>query len=337
MHGGDIYRNQVKFDFSVNTNPLGMPEAVREALHLAVEESSRYPDFVQTELKKAVGNMLGVSEGNLVFGNGASELFMAVVRGIAPKKTVIPIPSFYGYEYAAGAAGGEIVYCGTGEQKNFCVGENLFSLLTEETDLLFLANPNNPTGKLLDRGYLRAVLTHCRKRGIYVVLDECFVSFCAGNPSVLAEAAAFENLILVQAFTKNFAIPGVRLGYLLCFDRQLLQRIKRQLPEWNVSVFAQRAGIACAGQREYLQETVRYVEAERRFLEERLRELGIRVFSGEANFLLLHSQRDLYGELLKQGILIRDCKNFRGLPQGYYRIAVKRREENEVLLRAIER
>lgn len=335
LHGGDVYRNKVQYDFSVNTNPLGMPEAVRDALRLAAEDSGRYPDIGQEALKEAVSGMLGVSETNLVFGNGASELFMAVVRGIEPKRTVIPVPSFYGYEYAARAGGGGIVFCETKEQEDFFPGEKLFSLLTQDTDLLFLANPNNPTGKLLGREYLRTVLTHCARRGIYVVLDECFVSFCAGQPSMLGEAGDFENLILVNAFTKSFAIPGVRLGYLVCSDGQMSRRIQRQLPEWNVSTFAQAAGIVCAGQKDYLQQTVRYVEKERLFLEEGLRALGISAFSGEANFLLLHSGRDLYGELLKQGILIRDCRNFRGLSEGYYRIAVKSRRENERLLRAL--
>ncbi len=335
IHGGDIYRNRVKLDFSVNTNPLGMPETVREALHRAVENCGRYPDMAQEKLKQAVGEMIGAEETNLLFGGGASALFLAAARGIAPKRTVIPVPSFYGYEYAARAGEGELVFCGMKEQNGFRPGEELFSFLTEETDLLFLANPNNPTGRTLSGEYLRAVLTHCRERGIYVVLDECFASFCEGSPSMLGEAAEFENLILVNAFTKSFAIPGVRLGYLVCSNSGLLERIRAQLPEWDVSVFAQAAGIACAGEKAYLERTVGYVAKERSFLEEGLRKLGITVFPGEANFLLVYSRRDLYRELLRQEILIRDCGNFRGMPKGYYRIAVKSREENEVLLQAL--
>lgn len=337
IHGGDIYQNRVKLDFSVNTNPLGVPEAVREALQRAAGDCGHYPDIAQKGLKKAVGGMLGVPEETLVFGNGASELFMALVRAVAPKRTVIPVPSFYGYEYAASASESVIVYCGMRAEDHFCPGEELFSLLKAETDLLFLANPNNPTGRLLDREYLRAVLTHCRERGIYVALDECFVSLCAEEASMLGEAESFHNLILVGAFTKSFAIPGVRLGYLVCYDEKLLQNIKKQLPEWNVSVFAQAAGAACAEEKAYLERTVRYVERERDFLTKGLQELGITVFPGAANFLLLKSGRDLYGELLGQGILIRDCRNFRGLSEGYYRVAVKSREENEVLLQALKR
>lgn len=119
IHGGDIYRNQVTVDFSVNVNPLGIPQAVKAALREAVEHCDRYPDLAGKELKQAVVGMLDVSEEYLLFGNGASELLMAVVHALRPKKTVIPTPSFYGYEYAAKATGGEIIFYGTGRRAVF--------------------------------------------------------------------------------------------------------------------------------------------------------------------------------------------------------------------------
>ena len=334
IHGGDIYRNHVKLDFSVNVNPLGVPEAVKEALHEAVEDCGKYPDIAQVQLKKAVGNMLKVPEESLLFGNGASELLLACVRGIRPERTVIPVPSFYGYEYAAGAVGGNIFYYQTKKEDRFCPGKDFLSALTKETSLLFLANPGNPAGNLLNREYLRGLLSHCREKGIYVILDECFIEFCGGDNSMQREAEEFENLILVRAFTKIFAIPGVRLGYLICGSRQLLEKIKRQLPEWNISGFAQAAGSVCAMQKSYLDKTADYVAKERSFLADGLKKNGITVISGEANFLLVYSEADLYEKLLKKGILIRDCKNFRGLKKGFYRIAVRNRKENEMLLKA---
>ena len=110
IHGGDIYRNYVKSDFSVNINPLGIPEKVKTALCDAVAMCGRYPDPEAEALKRAVAAMLAVPEEYFLFGNGASELFMAIMHGIKPKKTLIPVPSFYGYEYAAEAVGGEIIY-----------------------------------------------------------------------------------------------------------------------------------------------------------------------------------------------------------------------------------
>lgn len=335
IHGGDIYRNQVKIDFSVNVNPLGMPEAVMEALKDAVGSSGEYPDITAEKVKCAVSEMLSVPQEFLLFGNGASELFMAIVHGIQPGKTVIPVPAFYGYEYAAGAVHGEIIYYPMKEEAQFALGEDFFHVLSEDTALLFLANPNNPTGKLIDRGYLKRLLKHCKEKSITVVLDECFIEFCGRGASMLSEIEEYENLILVRAFTKIFAIPGVRLGYLVCSNQELLKKVGRQLPEWNLSVFAQAAGCVCVKQLDFVEQTVAFVKKERQFLEEGLSKLGFRVFIGEANFIFFQSDLPLYELLLAQGILIRDCRNFRGLQDGYYRIAVRNRQDNEKLLKAI--
>lgn len=335
LHGGDIYRNHVKTDFSVNVNPLGIPEAVKAALYEAVDNCTRYPDISAEKLKEAVSEMLTVPKGYLLFGNGASELFMAIIHGIKPKKTVIPVPSFYGYEYAAETADGEILYYETKEKNDFCLQEDFLSVLTEDVDILFLANPNNPTGNLMSREELRNVLSHCRDKGVYVVLDECFIEFCGKERSMLQEIETFSNLILVRAFTKIFSIPGVRLGYFVCSNPLLLGKIGRQLPEWNVSRFAQAAGYECAMQTAFVEKTVTFIRKERRFLEDGLKQAGFRVFPGKANFLLIYCEQPLYDRLLEKGILIRDCENFRGLSKGFYRIAVKDRKENEDLLRAI--
>lgn len=336
IHGGDIYRNGVMADFSVNVNPLGIPEAVERALHEAVKKCGEYPDIFAEKTKKAVGGMLHVPVENLLLGNGASELFMAVVHGIRTEKTVIPVPSFYGYEYAAGAAGGEILFYETKRENAFRWTEDLYPVLTKDVDLLFLSNPNNPTGHLTDREDLRNVLCHCRENGIFVVLDECFIEFCDKDCSMISEIERFPNLILVRAFTKIFAIPGVRIGYLACSDPSMIWKIGRQLPEWNLSAFAQEAGYVCASQTAFVEKTVSYIRKERKFLEDGFKQAGFRVFPGSANFFLVYSEQPLYDRLLEKGILIRDCGNFRGLSKGFYRFAVKSRKENEALLGSLK-
>ena len=152
---------------------------------------------------------------------------------------------------------------------------------------------------------------------------------------MLQEIERFPNLILVRAFTKIFAIPGVRLGCLVCSNPLLSDKIGRQLPEWNLSGFAQAAGYECAMQAAFVEKTAAFIGKERQFLESGLMQAGCQVFPGKANFLLIYSEQPLYERLLEKGILIRDCENFRGLSKGFYRIAVKSREENEILLRAI--
>lgn len=334
-HGGDIYRNKVDMDFSINVNPLGIPSSVKEALHDAVERCALYPDPEAEGLKRVVSAMLRTKEEYLVFGNGASELFLAVFHALKPARTVIPIPSFYGYEYAAHAQDGETVFYQMKEDDEFALDEKIMSVLSEDVDLLFLANPNNPVGNLVSPVVMEKILCYCKRKGIYVVLDECFIEFCGQKFSMIQNVKEYPNLIIIRAFTKIFSIPGVRLGYLVSSNIKLLEKIKSQLPEWNLSSFAQAAGIACVEEKGFLEKSREYVREERAFLVNGLEKWGIKVFGGEADFILLYTRVPLYERLLKEGILIRDCSNFRGLSKGYYRIAVKSREENKKLLEMI--
>lgn len=339
VHGGDIYRNSVTLDFSVNVNPLGMPEGVKQALLEAIEVCNQYPDIRQQELKTEVGKLHEVLPEHILFGNGASELFMAIVHTLKPKKTVIPIPSFYGYEHAAKACESEICYYEmqhlASEEEVFGMEEELFQNLDESVDVLFLANPNNPVGGIVPEEWMERLFLHCRKQGIYVILDECFAGFCGQEVSLLTRYVEFPNVIWVRAFTKIFSIPGVRIGYLINGDEKLLKRIERQLPEWNLSTFAQKAGIACAREKDFINQTREYVEAEGHFLAQELERMGLQVYPYVANFLMVYTEAPLYERLLEKGILIRDCSNFRGLSKGYYRIAIKIREENQQLLTRI--
>ena len=245
IHGGDIYSRQIRLDFSVNGNPLGMPDAAVQAIHEAVQHVGEYPDITAAALTEAVSRMLSGECGReipkeyLLFGNGASELFLAVVHALKPRNIVIPVPSFYGYEYVAEAAGSYIKYVYLPEENGFRPGRELLQELTADTDMLFVANPNNPTGQLMGREYLQELLEHCRQQGITVVVDECFIEFCESGREqpkfLLGEIGQYENLLLARAFTKSFAMPGVRLGYLVCSNAELREKIRRQLPEWNLS------------------------------------------------------------------------------------------------------
>ena len=322
-------------DFSVNINLLGIPDGVRRALQDATERCQEYPDMEAAELKIGVGHMLGIPKEYLVFGNGASEIFMGIVHALRPAKTLVPVPSFYGYQHALKAVSSEIVSFPLEESDGFLPKEDLLEALTEELDMIWLANPNNPTGQRMSKDYLTKLFQVCGEKNIYVVLDECFIEFCGNGYSMLSDIEDCGHVIIVRAFTKIYAIPGVRLGYMVCSDPLLLDRIRKQLPEWNLSTYAQAAGIACTKQTEYTVKTVIYVKKEREFLVEGFKRLGLHVYDSDANFILIYSERPLYDMLLKRGILIRDCSNYEALTKGYYRIAVKQRKENEQLLKAI--
>lgn len=337
MHGGDIYRNHVTLDFSVNINPLGIPDSVKKAMLEAVEQCTCYPDIRCAGLIKAIGSMTGALEDQILCGSGASELFLAIIHGLKPKKIVIPVPSFYGYEKAALACHADIVWYEMKKENGFCLDNTFLEHIPEDTDLLFLANPNNPVGNLLKPNFLEQLIRTCMKKKITVVLDECFIEFTetGTQDSFLLRAEEFPNLIVVRAFTKIFAIPGVRLGYLVCGNKKWHQDIARQLPEWNLSVFAQMAGAAAAREMNYLERTIRHVKTDRKYLSEELKKMGISVFPSTANYMMFYTEHLLFDQLLKKGILIRDCSNFRGLSNGYYRIAVKNRRENTELIQAI--
>lgn len=354
IHGGDIYRNRVTMDFSVNTNPLGMPERVKKALSEAVEESGNYPDIRAEQLTHAVAEWGGFREEMLVFGNGASELLLAAVHAKKPGKIVIPVPSFFGYEKAAEAADCEVIYWEMKEDC-FCLEESFLECLTEEIDMVFLANPNNPVGNLLQPELLERIAKKCRASDIWLVVDECFLELTGKemSHSFAGKVEQYPNIMVLRAFTKLFAIPGVRLGYLIC-EENIAERIKKHLPEWNLSVFAQKAGEAAVEETGFAECSAAYVAKERAYLEGVLKDEGFFVYPGEADYLLFSDgpcggrrekggipeadgrrENTLYHLLLERGILIRDCSNFRGLSGGFYRIAVKSEEENRKFAREL--
>lgn len=337
VHGGDIYRNQVTYDFSVNVNPLGVPVRVRQSMAEALNACECYPDPLAEKLRKALSQKDGVKEEQIVFGNGASELFFGIVHALKPKKVLIPIPSFSEYEKSALAVGTEVIYHRLSGEKDFALDEDIFPSISEDIDLLYLANPNNPNGRLIDREILSAILRVCREHGTRVVLDECFLELTAAGTagSMLSELENYPNLILVRAFTKTYALPGVRLGYLSCADPEAVCALESHLPDWNLSVFAQAAGVAACKETAYVEQAVRLIERERGFCKEFLEYMGFRVFLSDANFLLFRADTPLDEMLLKRGILIRNCSNYPGLGQGYFRVAVKRPEENRILMEMI--
>ena len=330
-HGGDIYRNQIRLDFSVNTNPLGMPDPVKEALHQAVEEAENYPDIRAQALSAAVTEQLQVRKEQLVFGNGASELFHAVLHAIKPSKILIPVPSFLGYEEAAKAIDCEVIFYEMKKEENFCLTDRILDVLDENISLVFLANPNNPVGNLVEPELIFQIAEKCRQCDITLVLDECFMELTGKEQtySFLKRLDEFPNVVVIRAFTKLYAIPGVRLGYLVC-EKNLAEKIRLQLPEWNLSVFAQRAGVAAIKEQEYIARAVVCIQTQRQFLLEELQAAGCSVFDSDADYLLFYSEMPLYELFLQRGILIRDCSNFRGLQRGYYRIAVKSEEQNRM-------
>ena len=352
MHGGDLYRNQIAYDFSVNVNPCGAPDCAKEALQEALQDIGCYPDPFCERLVKALAKRHEVMPDEVVCGNGVSELLMGVIHTIQPKTALVLAPCFSGYEYACKAINTELFYYHLQECNDFAltveeINTSLRELIMKKKpELFFLSNPNNPTGQCLTPGMVHAVSKICAENGTKLILDESFLELTDYEEKSFQKNDA-KHVIVLRSFTKSHALAGVRLGYLLSRDQEFCASLKMHLPEWNVSVFSQKAGEAVAVNTDasYLSRAKNMINDERTFLTEEITKVNFRVFPSDANYLLFfvpdqvrqRSRASLYDFLLDRGFLIRDCSDFVGLMEGYYRIAVLDRKKNLLLIEQIKK
>ncbi len=361
VHGGEIYDKNIWLDFSVNTNPLGMPGEATKQLAKSISLCERYPDDDCFFLRKKIAEYYRtqgfsqISSEQILCTAGASEGILAVVRALDLKKrrenkavgsrlrALLPIPCFSEYERSLDTVGADIRYYLMEEQEGFGLTERILTELTDDIDLLILCNPNNPVGNLTDRVLLCRILSQCRKKGICLAMDQCFLEFVeAYRQYDLTDCLTeFPNLVIINAFTKTYALAGLRLGYLMCCDTGFLCECREQMACWSVSIPAQAAGEAALNSKEYREQSRRLIREERTYLKAELEREGFFVLPGTADFLCFKwknktaGSRNLYQMLLERGVLIRDCSNFKGMPEGYYRIAVRMHEDNGKLIELI--
>lgn len=337
-HGGDIYSADYLCDFSVNVNPSGPPESVCRAVRESADRLDRYPDTACRALRTALSGKLSVRPEYLIFGNGAAELIFALAQAVRPKKALITAPGFAEYEAALQAADCEIRRYPLKPELDFHPGEDLLEWITDDTDLIFLCNPHNPSGTVMKRPFLLKAAERAEKCGAVLAVDECFWQFVPENERVtlLDAVEEYPSLFLLHAFTKTFAMPGLRLGYGVSSDTGLLERMERQTQAWNVSVPAQMAGLAALRENAYVELIARTVSAEREYLSRELKRLGFVVYPSLANYLLFQGPEDLKERCRERKILIRDCRNYRGLSAGWFRVAVRLHEENRLLVETLE-
>ncbi len=339
MHGGDIYSNDIELDFSVNINPLGIPSGVKRAIEKSMEMADRYPDIKCSRLKRGIAEHLKTDITSIAVGNGASELLMAVMHALRPKRVLLAAPSFTGYEHAANAVNAECIYYEMSEEAGFSVTEDILDMLTEDIDMLILTNPNNPTGRIIAPELLKEIIRRAEANKIITILDECFIELggCEEN-SLLYLAAQYKGLIVLRAFTKSFAIPAIRLGYAVS-NKTNVSLIDKQLPEWNVSIQAQLAGIAALENTDYLKRAAELIKKEREYLEENLKHLGFKIIKSDTCFMLIRhqSKTDIYKKLLENKILVRSCGDYIGLDDSWLRISVKQHDENKRLIETLDK
>ncbi len=338
-HGGDLYSRKILLDFSANINPYGTPEAVKQAVRDCVQDLCHYPDPYCRELVSAISSFEKVEKNTVLCGNGAAELIFSVCRSLHPQKALILDPCFSEYETALRSIGCEVRHYGLKKEDDFRLTEDFFHVLEAfDGELLMLCNPNNPTGQVISREMMKAILDVCTQKGIFLFIDECFLDLTDGGEEMTMKPFLnARNLFLLKAFTKSYGMAGLRLGYCLCGNTELLKKMGETVQPWNVSVPAQKAGIAALQQGAFLKRAKDTVRQERSVLTNGLRALGLTVINSHTNYILFYSARPLQEPLLEKGIQIRSCANYHGLTQGWYRIAVKLPEENQVLLDALNK
>ncbi|RKN72946.1 cobyric acid synthase [Paenibacillus ginsengarvi] len=340
-HGGDLTTAEAMFgkpsgqflDFSSNMNPFGPPDIVGKLLAEKWRELARYPDPAVRSLRRTIAAFYGIPEESVLVGNGAAELIDLSVRALKPHKVGLARPSFSEYEEAVLKIGGDIVDIPLAEADGFALREEPLREAAAKADLLVLGHPNNPTGRLADVGLLRRLV----RDGVPLVVDEAFVDFTPAEQSVslIRLAAETKQLYVIRSMTKFFAIPGIRLGFMVAHPDEIRRLADLQVP-WSVNAIAQWIGEAVFAEEAYAERTRRWLAEERPRLTQTLQSLGLRVYPSDANFLLAaipersgFGVKELQRRMGEKGVLVRDASLFPGLDASYFRVAVRLREQNE--------
>ena len=339
VHGGDWAGYRAEFgcdalDFSANVSPLGLPAGVAAAITNALPTADRYPDPLCRELRAALAGAEGVPADWILCGNGAADLIFRLALAVRPRRALLPAPTFAEYEAALQTVGCAVRRVFLREENEFAVTEEFIDAVTPETDVVFLCQPNNPTGQVTPPALVERLVRRCAECGAVLVVDECFLDFLPDRDAWTAKQFLRDapQLIILKAFTKLYAMAGVRLGYALCGDAALLEKMRGAGQPWAVSSLAQAAGLAALQETAYAGAVRALIAEQRPRMAAGLRALGLRVMDGQANYLLFRATPDFGEKLRRRGAVVRSCANYPGLDAAWYRTAVRTAEENTRLL-----
>ena len=382
FHGGNIYKifreKNIKeiLDYSSNINPYGIPESLKKRITENLEILERYPDPDYIELRQKLAHLNKVDISNIILGNGATEIIFLFMKVINPKKILIAAPTFGEYERAVKATERvenssilgdsnkkkddenscgkqkiKIEYFELKESDDFKLNiHNLKNELEKKYDLLIICNPNNPTGKFLKLDETEEILRECNKYNTKLFIDEAFIDFLKDGmkESIINTKEDKQNLFVTRGFTKFFAIPGLRLGYGIYFDKNLEKEISEKKEPWSVNNIAEIAGLTVLDDTKYIEETLKWIAEEKTYVYEKLNEInGIKVYETEVNFITGKIDEKLFSEglnvkilrekMLEQGILIRDASNFKFLDERFFRLAIKDRKNNDRVIETLKK
>ena len=342
VHGGDWAGYRARFghdalDFSANVSPLGLPQGVADAIVAALPTADRYPDPLCRELRTALSRAEQLPEPWILCGNGAADLIYRLVWTLKPRRALLPAPTFAEYAAALESVGCEVKRKTLHEADDFAVTEAFVQAVNQSIDLVFLCQPNNPTGQITPPELVQRLVRRCADCGAVLVVDECFLDFLQQRDALTAKPLlqTAPNLVILKAFTKLYAMAGVRLGYALCANTALLAKMQAAGQPWGVSSLAQAAGAAALRETAYADAVRTLIADQRPKLAAGLRALGLQVIEGSANYLLFRAPETLGAALQQRGVCLRSCGNYPGLSAGWYRTAVRTAPENEQLLQTM--
>lgn len=313
-------------DFSANINPHDEPSWLTRVVEEAFSAQFSYPDIEYVELKKAIALYEGIDTQRISLGNGASPFFFDIIHHLPIHEATLFMPTFNEYEQALRANQAKIH-----EIISFDYEKHLKTLPFQEA--LFICNPNNPTGHLTPK---TAILSYAKRYPqSTIILDESFMDFTDKNQSCMLDIETHPNIIVIKSYTKIFKCPGLRIGALFSANRSLIQDLKEKTPPWSINSYIEAILPHYLGDTHFLKETRELVDEQRIELVKHLEQFDFEVIPSTVNFIMFHADFDVAKACLKQGILIRDCQNFKGVKPYTYRVCVSQRAKNETLIAAL--
>lgn len=349
LHGGDIYtdgvfKNKQLIDFSSNINPYGVPNMVSKNIDELLEISTKYPDIKYRLLKQSIVEYIkkyydtDIDIDNILLGNGAVEIIDKLIESV--KSISIVAPSFIEYELIANKYNKEIKFINLDSDMLF--DYNMIKDSLSKTEALIIANPNNPSGTIIDKALFKQVLDYCETTNKKIFIDEAFIEFTFDYMSFIKETKTYNCIFIIRAFTKFFGMPGVRLGYCISNNKDYINLLSSKQLAWNINCFAEYAAIKAFKDNRYILESKEWIKKESPYFIDELKSFRFieKVYNTNCNFALCklntYSSKQLYFKMLQKNILIRVCDNFRNLGTNHIRLAIKTHTLNNILFDALK-
>lgn len=352
FHGSDLEKIEEIYhikkeditSFSANVNPLGISPLLRDTLAKHVDAITSYPDREYTQLRKSICAYTGANFENIIVGNGSTELISLFIQTTHPKKALILGPTYSEYEREISLEGGHTLYYPLKEENNFQMDvEDFCRQLNDSLDLLVLCNPNNPTSTAVARKDMRKILDCALQHGISVMVDETYEEFTPEGSKISSIPLTnnYNNLIVLRGISKFFAAPGLRLGYAVTGNPDLLKYINTKKNPWTINSLAEIAGCIMFSDKDYIDKTKALITGERQRMYDILSSWKtVKVYPSCTNFLLVRILREdvtsdmVFDHCIRKGLMIRDCATFPFLDSSYIRFCVMSPEKNDELLEA---